>query len=154
MPLEAPVTIATLPSSRPMRVLLLNVPHASPRRAKRSRSSRFKTLPMALRGRAGTISTRGQPLRLADLAVEPIADLLGAACAAGFQHDERHGRLSPSIRGDAHHGRFRDSRVAGEHGLQVARVDVEPAGDDHVLLAIHQHEETIGIEAADVARCG
>ena len=106
---------------------------------------------MALRGRAGTIST---PESRCVLPTWPLSQsrISSALCAAaGFQHDECHGRLSPPIRGDAHHGGFGDGLVAGEDGFQIARVDVEPAGDDHVLLAIHQDEKAVGIEPADVA---
>ena len=35
--------------------------------------------------------------------------------------------------------------------FQVARVDVETAADDHVLLAVQQGQEAVGVEAADIA---
>src|SRR5262249_4333258 len=36
--------------------------------------------------------------------------------------------------------------------LKIARVDIEPARDDHVLLSIHQDQEPILVEAADIPR--
>ncbi len=39
-----------------------------------------------------------------------------------------------------------------EHVFHLARVDVVAAGDDHVLLAVHDPEEAILIHAGDVAR--
>ncbi len=35
--------------------------------------------------------------------------------------------------------------------LEVTRVDIEAAGDDHVLLAIEQRQKPIGVEAADIS---
>jgi hypothetical protein len=41
--------------------------------------------------------------------------------------------------------------VLAQHRFEVARVDVEAARDHHVLLAVEQDQEAIGVEAADVA---
>jgi hypothetical protein len=41
--------------------------------------------------------------------------------------------------------------VPDQHGFEVAGIDVEAAADDHVLPAVHQRQEAVGIEAADVA---
>ena len=36
--------------------------------------------------------------------------------------------------------------------LQIARIDVEAARNDHVLLAVHQGQEALFIKPADIAR--
>ena len=41
--------------------------------------------------------------------------------------------------------------VVAQRGLEVGGVDVEAARNDHVLLAVEQREEAVGVEAADVA---
>ena len=45
-----------------------------------------------------------------------------------------------------------DTRVPQQDLLDLARVDVRPARDDHVLGAVHQGEEALRIEGADIAR--
>ena len=41
--------------------------------------------------------------------------------------------------------------MATQHGFKVARVDVEAAADDHVLAPVVQGQETVFVEAADIA---
>ncbi len=41
--------------------------------------------------------------------------------------------------------------MTGQHRLQVAGIDVEAPGDDHVLLAVDDGQEALVVEAADVA---
>jgi hypothetical protein len=41
--------------------------------------------------------------------------------------------------------------VLAQQRLQVAGVDVEAAADDHVLAAVEQGQEAVGVEAPDVA---
>ena len=41
--------------------------------------------------------------------------------------------------------------MPAQHRFEIARIHVETAGDDHVLLAIHQYEESVLVETADVA---
>ena len=38
-----------------------------------------------------------------------------------------------------------------QYRLEIARIDVEAAGDDHVLLAIDENEKAVVVKAADVA---
>ena len=53
--------------------------------------------------------------------------------------------------GIAEHGDVGDRRVAGQLGLDLGRVDVDPAGDDHVALAVAEEEVAVRVEVADVA---
>ena len=41
--------------------------------------------------------------------------------------------------------------MPGDHRLEIARINVEATRDDHVLAAVHQLKEAVGIEAADIA---
>ena len=95
----------------------------------------------------------GQALGLADPAVDPGLRASSASTAAsGLQHDEGHRRLAPA-RPTARRPRRPPppSSWLHQHGLEIARIDVEAAGDDHVLLAVHQRQEAVLVEAADVA---
>jgi len=58
----------------------------------------------------------------------------------------------PSVPRHAHDGRFGDGVMLSENCLKIARVDIEPARDDHVLLSIQQDQEPILLEAADIPR--
>ena len=53
---------------------------------------------------------------------------------ARAQHHEGVPDLSPARVGHAHHRGERDGRVGEERGLDLERVDVLAAGDEHVLL--------------------
>ena len=55
------------------------------------------------------------------------------------------------LRRHADHRGIGHRRMAAQHRLEIARVDVEAAGDDHVLLAVEQRQKAIVVEAADVA---
>ena len=58
---------------------------------------------------------------------------------------------SPSGRRAGRPRGHRDRGVPGEHVLDVARVDVEPAADDEVLLAVDDAEVPVAVDRADVA---
>ena len=53
--------------------------------------------------------------------------------------------------GHPHHGGLRDGRVLVEHLLDLARVHVEPAAQDHVLRAVHDVVVARGIAPGEVA---
>src|SRR6202521_3322439 len=93
---------------------------------------------------------RRQALDFAEAAVGPLQHRLGVG-RAGPGDDERDRRLAPLRRRPPHHRDVGHLGMGGQHGLEVARVDVEAARDDHVLLAVEQHEEAVGVEAADGA---
>ena len=71
--------------------------------------------------------------------------------AAGLAHHVGHRRLAPLHRRHADHGHVGHGRMLAQHAFQVAGVDVEAAADDHVLAAVEQDQEAVGVEAADVA---
>ena len=70
------------------------------------------------------------------------------ACA---EHEVRMHRLAPLLVRDAEHGDVDDVRMLFQDGLDLRRIDVHSAGDDHVLLAIADVEEALFVEIRDVA---
>ena len=68
-----------------------------------------------------------------------------------LRDDEGDRGFSPALGEYANYCGFRYICVRMQHRFEIARIDVEAARDDHVLLAIHQDQETVFIEAADVA---
>ena len=70
---------------------------------------------------------------------------------ARARHDEGHHLLAPFGVELADNGALEHGRVAQQHLLNLARIDVHAARDDHVLRAILERQEAIFIEAADIA---
>ena len=71
-------------------------------------------------------------------------------CAGG--HDEGHHTLAPFFVGLADHRHVLHAGVAGQHVLDLDRVDVLAAADDHVVDAPGNPEVTLGVDPAHVAR--
>ncbi len=67
------------------------------------------------------------------------------------QHHHGHAGLAPALVGAAHHGALRHPGVLGQQLLDLGRVDVLPAGDDHVLGAAHHGVAAVGVLARQVA---
>src|SRR5690606_3541290 len=59
--------------------------------------------------------------------------------------------LAPVRVGDAEDDRLRDAGVAGDRGLDLARIDVLPAADDEVLEAAGDGDVAALVHDADVA---
>ena len=70
----------------------------------------------------------------------------------GPEHDLSVDGFSPLLVGDAHHCAVRDRRVGVQSRLHLDGIDIEAAGDDHVLLAIDNIKKAAIVEAADIAR--
>src|SRR5215212_2439641 len=93
-----------------------------------------------------------EPLGLAELAVRPVADFLFRGRGAGPAHAERHRRFAPLIAWDADHRHVDHVRMLQQQHLDVGGIDIEATGDDHVLLAVEQDDETVLVDATHVAR--
>jgi hypothetical protein len=52
---------------------------------------------------------------------------------------------------DAEHGAIDNAGHAMQHRFDLSGIDVDPAGNDHVLRAVAEIEEPILIEIADIA---
>ena len=70
---------------------------------------------------------------------------------ARVEHDERHPDLAEAFVGDADHRDLRDPRVPQQQVLDLGRVRVEAADDEHVLDAPDDAQVAVGVERAEVA---
>src|SRR3954451_16481751 len=91
-------------------------------------------------------------LRLAEPIVGPGANGFGVDGRAFASHDPRRRRLAPALGGNAGNRRFGNVGMLAQHRLEIARVEVEAAADDHVLAPIDEGQEAVIVEATDVAR--
>ena len=92
-----------------------------------------------------------QALRLAHAAVEPVQQRLGGRHLALGEHHEGDRRFTPARRGHADHSDIGDGRMLTQNRLEITRVEIEAAGNDHVLFAVNQRQEAVRIEATNVA---
>ena len=118
-----------------------------------SRSSRLSSLPVSVRGNssrsrssAAPCSRRGGPGRRRGLGRQ-LAD----ASIARRELDGGLDLLAALVVGDAEDGDVGDRRVVDQHRLDLGRVDVHAARDDHVDLAVAQEQVAVVVEVADVA---
>ena len=70
---------------------------------------------------------------------------------AGAPHHIGDRHLLPFRIGAADHGGFGDAGMRDQHALDLGRIDVLAARDDHVLLAVVDEEMPVGVARADVA---
>ena len=118
---------------------------------KRSRSSRFKILPIALRGSSSTSCRKAIRCVLPSRSLAQARNGLGVERRAFARDDPRGRRLAPALGRHAGDRRLGDVGVLAQHRLEVARIEVEAAADDHVLAAVDQRQKAVVVEAADVA---
>src|SRR3984957_7168058 len=78
-------------------------------------------------------------------------DLGSGHLLAGPEHDERLDALAPLVIGHADHRDLGHRRVLGHGLLDLGRVDVLPAGDDHVLDPVRDEQEAAVVHVPDVA---
>ncbi len=81
-----------------------------------------------------------------------VLDQVGLGQArAGLGHDVRLDGLAAVAVGHADDDGVRDAGHRQQHLLDLGRVDVEPARDDELLLAVDDGEEPVGVHDDDVA---
>ena len=80
-----------------------------------------------------------------------LDQLFGGGGGAGFQHHASGDRLAEGAVGHADHRRVGHRGVLHQRDLDLLGIDVEPAGHDHVLGAVDEIEEPVGVEIADIA---
>ena len=61
------------------------------------------------------------------------------------------GRSPKRASGDADDGAIPDARRRADHALDLLRIHVDAAGDDHVVLTVGEVELAVGVDVADVA---
>src|SRR6266700_7583103 len=76
------------------------------------------------------------PLEARDIVEAELIELGGRQGLAAACHYEGHDLLAPFGMRAAHHRAFGDGGMEVQHVLDLARIDVGAAGDDHVLGAV------------------
>ena len=89
----------------------------------------------------------GEPLLAEGRSARPAV-----ALASGFERDDGLDLFAVALVGDADHRGLDDGFVLVEHFLDLARIDVEAAAQDHVLLAVDDPIAAVVVAVADVAR--
>ena len=79
---------------------------------------------------------------------------LGAGVAHVARLHHRFDLLAELLVGHAQHCAVSHLRVVDQHVLGLLRVDVHPARDDHVGLAVGQVQVTLGVDIADITERG
>ena len=78
-------------------------------------------------------------------------DRVGVERTAGLADDESDRLLALDLVVDRHHRRLRDVGMALQHALDVGRIDILAAGDEHVVGAADEIVEAVGVAAEHVA---
>ena len=115
------------------------------------RSSRLSTLPVVVRGRTLGELDRLRALEVGEAVPAPGRDLRRRGGRVRCRDDDRvhglaPGRIWPADDRDVGH-----RRMLREHRLDLGRVDVLPAADDHVLGPVQDVEVAVSGQAGDVA---
>jgi hypothetical protein len=79
------------------------------------------------------------------------SNLVGRHVLPRLQADDGLDRLAAIRVGNPNDGRFADGRVLIEHFFNLARPDLEPRSDEHVLLAVDEIEPAVLVQEDDVA---
>ena len=82
---------------------------------------------------------------------EELGGQLVARLDASRRLDDRLDLLAPVVVGDAEDRGVGDRGVREQHALDLGRIDVDAAGDDHVGLAVAEEQVAVVVEVADVA---
>ena len=115
-----------------------------------ARSLNFSTLPLGSLGKASTKCTSCG--RLSGAIFSAMRDhALGGDLKPGAPDRKGNDSFPPARIRRANDGGFQDSRMARQRILNLARVDVLAARDDHVLTAVHHEDEAFVIAFADIA---
>ena len=117
----------------------------------RARSSSFCTLFIADRGSSSTNRTAFGTLKRASRAAAVLDQLVLGRRRSGREDDEREADLAPALVRHADDGRVGDRRMLVQHGLDLGRVDVLAAGDEHVLEPAADPVEALVVALGDVA---
>ena len=78
-------------------------------------------------------------------------EVVDRGLGAGRRHDHGAHLLAHHLVGDAHRCRLADAGCGDERVLDLDRVDVLPAAVDHVLLAVDDVEQSVVVDARQIA---
>ena len=104
---------------------------------------RFNNLPVGSRGSSSMKSMLRGHLYFPRRVLHVLHDRLAQRVVAGDTRQRLHDRLdllAHLVVGDAEHRDVGDLRVLVDATLDLGRVDVDPARDDHVALAVAEEQ--------------
>src|SRR5882762_8847348 len=93
-----------------------------------------------------------RPLDFADPPIHEGSEGSGIELAPRLRRYEGHWRLAPTLRRHTDDSRLQHIRMLDDDVFNVARVDIESPGYDHVLFAIDEGQKAIRVEFANVSR--
>ena len=111
---------------------------------------RLRIFPVGLFGSSSTTTTWRGYLYAATRSFVHALSSSGSSAAPGTRHHDRGDVLAEHLVRHADDGRFEDRRVLVQHLLDLARVDVVAAADDHLLLAIDEEQVAVLVEVAEI----
>ena len=111
----------------------------------------LSTLPTLERGRSGQTSTCLGAFTLPIRSLTNAISSAGSTLLPGAQLDHGGDPLAPLLVRQPDHRAVLDGRVRHQRLLDLGRVHVEAAGDDHVLGPVDDEQEAVVVEVADVA---
>src|SRR5262245_52504874 len=131
----------------------------APKKSAFARRGEIVLLEFALQGFAGHVAWKSlhdhdltHSLELgANALVDPSREFHAVGLDALAQGDGRDRRLAPMRMLCAEYSDLGDGRVLDGNLLDIPRINVHAAGDDHVLLAVDQIEEAFRIDVAHIA---
>ena len=113
--------------------------------------SRLRILPVGPFGKLVDEPDLARVLVGGDLVLDELAQLFGARLGAVLERDRGADLLAVLVVGHAEHRGLAHGRVLVEDLLDLARVDVVAAADDHVLLAVDDEEVAVLVDGRHVA---
>ena len=111
----------------------------------------MSSFPLSVRGSSSRSSARARPLVAREPVVDELPERHEVDLAAGARLHDRMHLLAPLVVGHPEDGRVHHVGMRVEHGLDLGRIDVHPAADDHVLLAVADVDEALLVDPRHVA---
>ena len=120
--------------------------------AARARSSFFSTLPVAFSGRLVDDLDHPRHFVVRHLVAAPRLDLLGRSRIAGRRDDEGHAHFTEALVGNTDDGRLANVGMTQQRVLDLGRIRVEAAHDEHVFEPANNPEIAAFVEHTEVTR--
>jgi hypothetical protein len=109
------------------------------------------TFPVAVRGSSSTNSTSRGHLEAREVLANVRAHAVGVEVGVGLEHDEGSQALPVLVIVDADDRDVGDLGMIGQEVLDLAREDVLPAGDDHLVVTPGDEQPALLVDVADIA---
>ena len=115
-----------------------------------SRSGCLLILPVAFLGSSGRISKRRGTLNAARRSAAYALSSSASSLGAGLRRHDGKDFLAADLVWHADHRALEHAGVPVQHLLDLARIDIFAAADDHVLGSVDDVEVPVGVDIADV----